>query len=48
MVPVGEVRSAFNDESIVQCAPADVHLREGTLLNGPAAVVRAIVRRAEA
>ena len=47
MVPVDEVRSDFADEAIVECVSADVHLREGPLLNGPAAVVRAIVRRAE-
>lgn len=45
MVPVEEVRSAFAGEKIVRCDGADVHLREGSFLNGHAAVVRAVVHR---
>lgn len=47
MVPAEEVRSAFVDDEIVRCDAADVHLREGALLNGHAAVVRAVVRRTD-
>ena len=46
MVPVEEVRAAFSDDEILRCAPADVHLHEGPLLKGNAAVVRVLVRRA--
>jgi len=46
MVPREEVRAAFGDE-IVRCNAADVHLREGRLLNGHAAVVRTVVHRAK-
>ncbi len=45
MVPVDEVRAAFSDQKILRCVPADVHLQEGPLLNGDAAVVRAVVRK---
>jgi len=44
MVPLEEVRSAFEDDTLVKCVPVDVFLEEGPLLNGPAAVVRAAVR----
>jgi len=47
MVPVGEVRAAFSDDEILRCDPVDVHLREGPLLKGNAAVVRGLVRRAD-
>jgi len=45
MVPVDEVRAAFADDEILRCDPTDVRLQEGPLLNGDAAVVRAIVRK---
>jgi SAM-dependent methyltransferase len=45
MVPVDEVRAAFSDDEILRCAPVDVHLREGPLLKGNAAVLRGLVRR---
>jgi SAM-dependent methyltransferase len=47
MVPVQEVRTAFSDDAILRCDPADVHLHEGPLLKGKAAVVRVVVRRAD-
>lgn len=47
MVSGEEVRAAFSDDAVVRCEAADVHLREGPLLNGHAAVVRTIVHRAE-
>jgi SAM-dependent methyltransferase len=47
MVPVSEVRTAFSQDEILQCSAADVHLREEPLLNGRAAVVRAVVHRTE-
>lgn len=45
MVPVGEVSAAFLEEKSVQCAAVDADLREGQVLNGRAAVVRAVVER---
>lgn len=39
MVPVSEVRAAFDALRIDRCAAADVTLREGPLLRGRAAVV---------
>lgn len=47
MVPVEEVRTAFADDEILRCSPADAHFHEGPLLNGEAAVVRVLVRRAD-
>ncbi len=44
MVPVDEVRRAFAGESHVCVEPVDVHLHEGSHLNGKAAVVRATVQ----
>ena len=43
---VVEVRAAFGDE-IVRCNAADVHFREGQLLNGHAAIARTVVHRAK-
>lgn len=45
MVPKKEVRAAFADDEIVRCEAADVHLSEGPLLNGHAAVVRTVVHK---
>jgi len=47
MVPVEEVRAAFSEDRIVRCEAADVHLQEGPLLNGHAAVVDAVVQRTD-
>lgn len=47
MVSVGEVRTAFSGDAVVQCEAADVHLGEGPLLNGHAAVVRTVVHRTD-
>lgn len=47
MVPVKEVRTAFATDEIVRCEGADVHLHEGPLLNGHAAVVRTVVHRTD-
>lgn len=43
MVPVEEVCAAFSEDRIVRCEAADVHLQEGPLLNGHAAVVQTVV-----
>lgn len=45
MVPVDELRAAFAADDLCRCERADVHLQEGALLNGRAAVVRLVVRR---
>lgn len=45
MVPEKEVRAAFADDTIVRCEAADVHLCEGPLLNGHAAVVQTVVHK---
>lgn len=47
MVPVEEVHTAFSGDTVVQCEAADVHLREGPLLNGHAAVVQTVVHRTD-
>jgi len=47
MVPADEVCTAFSDDEILRCDPVDVHLHEGPLLKGNAAVIRVLVRRAD-
>jgi len=47
MVPLAELRDAFAEDDLLQCEAADVTLEEGPILQGDAAVVRLIVRRAE-
>lgn len=45
MVPVEEVRSAFEEDTIVRCDPVDTTLGAGRFLNGRGAVVRVIAQR---
>lgn len=47
MVPVSELRDAFDRDEILECGPADVTLSEGPLLRGHAAVSRLVARRGE-
>lgn len=48
MVPVEELRTAFAEDDVLRCEAEDVTLEEGPILQGRAAVVRLVVRRAEA